>query len=328
MNPLAVARGDTHSLRMSPNGIIVLVPTCGRANHLERLLASLGGSQVPVRRVYVTDNCGDFATKAAANRSGLPISFETKTLPRGPGATQRAGWLRAQQDSDWTHALLIDDDAEVLPNSLGSLLAGLVSMHAALAVPLLVGADDRIGWFPGVTDRRAWRALKTGRHTPATFRKEVGSGPFPFRWAPWGCVLVTRQALMQAGPPSADYGFEVEDIDYVLRLLCCGSGILVPEAVVRHLQAFRVEDAARAHLRRCLAVQNIAFLASRHSHGRSVRRYVPGHVWRLLCGGGWRRAALADAVRALWLGAVRGRAGGMDGGDHFLRALFEGRESE
>lgn len=307
---------------MSPTGIIALIPTCGRAPILRRLLDSLATSRVPVARAFVTDNLGDRETAAVVAGARIAVDFETMPLPRGPGAAQRAGWLRAQRDAGWTHALLIDDDAEVRPDTLGRLLTGLTEARAALAVPLLVDAAGHVGWYPGVADRRAWSALRRRGQTPEALLAEIGPGPFPFRWAPWGCVLVTREALTGAGAPSPEFGFEGEDIDYVLRLLGHGPGILIPEAVVRHAQVFRTEDATRAHLRRCLGVQNIANIAFRRPHGRAVLRYVPGHVWRLLRAAGWSPAALADALRALWLGACLGRPGGHPEGDRYLRALF------
>lgn len=311
---------------MSEPRVIALVSTCRRAALLTRLLDSLAVSREPVRRVYITDTAGEPAVAALAAAHAAAVPYDYAALPGapGPGAGQAHGLTRALRAEDWTHALLIDDDAMVLPDTLTHLLAGLDRAGAGLAVPLITNERGHIGWFPGVHDRAAWRCLLRNELTPAAYRMVCGETPQPFRWAPWGVLLVARPTLAAAGLPSSDYGFEAEDLDYVLRLLLQAPGVLAPAAEARHWPPAQTEAAERLYVRGCLALQNVSYLALRTPHGRVLRRHLPGHVRRQLRRGSWRLSVWRDALAALWLGAVRARPAGRAGGDRFLRALRAG----
>lgn len=312
---------------MNATRVVALVPTSGRAPQLARLLDSMARSSLRVDRVYVTDNRGDAETAEVVARASVPVDFIVELAP-GPAAAQCAGWRRAQKDPTWTHALLIDDDAELASEALRLLTHEMERAGAVVGVPLIEDGEGCIGWYPGVNERCVWNLLRQPKQTADAFLKQAGRGSFSFKWAPWTCLLAARKAVTDAGEPDSRYGIEGEDIDYVLRLLEQGKGVLVPQALVRHVQVFPVKDTSRMHARRCLGVQNIAYLATRTRHGRAIRRYVPGHVWRLLVAAAWHPSAVCDAFVALWRGAVLGRQGAHPKADQYFRKMFEGRSAQ
>ena len=293
--------------------VVVVVATWRRAAELARLLASLSQVQTPLA-VLVVDNADDDSTRAAieAMRGRLTVERLVPGANLGCGGGLAHGEQAAlRRFPQATHLWLLDDDTEVCPDALERLISAMVAENAAIGCPMIVNAQGQTGWFPGLLERNAFRAIRTAR-TPADYRAQCGERPVRFSWATGVSLLVTRAALEACGGHRADFWIRGEDLDFSLRLTFRGIGVFVPAAQVKHLPPPATADpAAQAAERRKHAVmlQNIAYLSLHQPHGRRILPTLPGNVWRYLkTWGPWGVGALADA---LWRGGVLRQPGGV-----------------
>lgn len=132
---------------MNLETISVVVPTCDRAERLERCLAAIGRARRRVRapvEVVVVDDASSDGTRAVlahGRRSGLVDVVRGHGRRRGPSAARNTGWRTA------TGALVAftDDDVEVDPNWLDALATALRE-----APPDVAGVGGRV--VPAATD--------------------------------------------------------------------------------------------------------------------------------------------------------------------------------
>lgn len=105
---------------MTPGGdrsVAVCICTRNRPAELERALASVAGSTVPVRRVIVADDSTDARTAELVGR------HPRGELVEGPRAGLAANRNAALSRVDTTHVLFLDDDAELAPGFLATALS-------------------------------------------------------------------------------------------------------------------------------------------------------------------------------------------------------------
>jgi GT2 family glycosyltransferase len=218
---------------------------------------------------------------------------------------------------EFTHILILDDDAVVPANVLPELLAAMEQHHADVAYPLVTDAHGRVGWLPGVAGKTPGLNDRF-QGTPEEFRERFGSEPRDFVWAQGICLLVSRGAFEQSGPHRDDFWVRGEDLEFSLRLTAERRGILVPTAVVQHLPPSEATPGSQEaeYLKHCALIQNIAFVGLRLPHGRRIAWTLAGALRRFFrC---WPWTAAADACRAVWRGAVLGEPAGSGKGDTFL----------
>lgn len=296
--------------------VVAVVATFRRTHELQRLFASLCGVDAAV----VCDNSGDPAIEAVVRQS--PIATEYIAPMRNLGC---GGGLLAAEERAWqvfgdrlTHLLVLDDDAVLNAGTVERLAAAMDRENAAVAYPIVIGSDGRVGWTPGLKDRALHRVGRVPVDL-AEYRSRMGEGFPRFDWAQGICLLARRDAVDRAGFHRADFWVRGEDLDFSLRLTAQGKGIFVTDTTVAHLPPDGVSKLADTaeYLRHAAMIQNIAYLGLRKKHGWRIANSIPGSCRRFVRMWGFR--ALPDAIRALWRGAILGEPAGKGSGGTFCR---------
>ncbi len=309
---------------MSPPLVVAVIATYRRPLELTRLLASLEKSTIPLHGLVVTDNAGDDATRAALDRTTIPhrLVLPGDNLGCG-GGLRRAEEAALREFPTLTHLWVLDDDVELPPATLGGLLEAMTAHQAGAACPLPHDVEGRLGWFPGLIRKTAFRVLCRAA-TPAEYVAQCGSAPEPFTWATGVALLVSRAALDQAGLHREDFWIRGEDLDFSLRVTHAARGVFVPSVLIAHLPpgGGKVIDNFPERMKHAAMLQNCACLITRTRHGRAIAKNWPGNACRHLKRFGLR--ALGDVLRAAWLGGVRGLPAGVPKGEYFRRRLAKG----
>lgn len=304
---------------MASAPVLALVVTHRRPALLARLLDSLAPlAEEGLAGVIVVDNGGDAPTAELLRARPLVTAHLRLEGNPGFGPALRHGFAWMLERSAATHLLVTDDDTVWPRCALAALLETARDARAGLVVPLITDADGFVGHFPGLTGAAAFRVIRRRGLRPEDFRAACGAGPFAFNWAPSGAWLLARAAMAEAGLPREDFGFMTEDIEYALRITQRHAGLLDARVAVAHLPP-HVKRGPEWRAVAALHLQNSAFIACRLPHGRRSLRHLPGGIWRYLRSQGL--AALPEALRLLWDGAVRGRPGGAPGADRHWREL-------
>lgn len=299
--------------------ITALVATFRRPRELARLLESLGRLERPLERIVIVDNAACEQTRAAASAAPCPVELIVPGQNLGCGGGLRLAGQKAEDlaAGTATHYLVLDDDAVLEPGTLEALLRAMEAHGAGAACPLVLGPGDTLGWLPGLAPRTVQRAADA-QPTPQAFRAALGAAPRPFVWTQGICLLATRDAVQTCGWHRDDFWVRGEDLDFSLRLTARFRGLLVPEAVCRHLPppATTPASSRAEYLRHAAMVQNVAYLGLRLAHGRRIAWTIAPVVLRFLRM--WGLGALPDAARALLRGAGRGEPAGRGAGETFF----------
>lgn len=299
--------------------VVAVVATYRRAPEIARLLASLAG----VEHVVVCDNSASAEVRAAVESAPCAAHYLAPETNLGCG-----GGLRLAEEHAWkitggnfTHLLVLDDDAVLKPDTVSQLVTVLDREHADAAYPLVLGPDGHVGWTPGLRNRAQHR-LELEHLRPDEYRRRFGAKIADFIWAQGICLLVRREAIEAAGFHRADFWVRGEDLDFSLRITARGRGIFAPEIEVEHLPPAGTApaDQRAEYLRHAALVQNIAYLLTQ-PHGTRVRRSIAGASLRFLRT--WGAGAVADLGRALIRGAVQREPAGAGSGDTFHRRFEE-----
>lgn len=304
---------------MASASVLALVVTHRRPALLARLFDSLAPlTEEGLAGVIVVDNGVDTATAELLRARPLVTAHLRLEGNPGFGPALRHGLAWMLEHTTATHLLVTDDDTVWPRGSLAALWETAREHRAGLVVPLITDEADHIGYFPGLNDRAAFRDIRRPGMRPEDFRARAGVGPFAFTWAPSCAWLLAREAVEHVGLPREDFGFMAEDIEYALRVTYRQPGLLDARVAVAHLPP-RKKRGPEGSAVAALHLQNIAFITCRLPHGRRSLRHLPGGIWRYLRSQGL--AALPEALRLLWDGAVRGRPGGAPGADRHWREL-------
>jgi GT2 family glycosyltransferase len=215
-----------------------------------------------------------------------------------------------------THLLVLDDDAELEPDTVPRLMDVMDRERACIVYPLVTGADGRVGWTPGLRDRHQHRLGNTSLGV-TEYRNRLGSSVAECDWAQGICLLARREAIDVAGLHRADFWVRGEDLDFSLRLTAQGRGVFAPEIVVKHLppNASTALSGPAEYLRHAAMVQNIAYLGFRQPHGRRIAASVLGASRRFVTT--WGIRAAPDLLSALWRGVIHAEAAGQGNGRTF-----------
>ena len=292
--------------------VLAVMSTSGRLAILDRALQSLTDAGPNLAGVVVNDNGGTPETGSIVRNAPVPSVYvkPAENLGCGGGVANalRTALTRIDIDYFW----ILDDDCVVQPGSLEPLMDAFDSgFHAA--VPMVVAANGVIGWYPGLLEPEPWALIKRAT-TPEKYRAAFGIRPVGFSWAPWCSLLVSRTALLAAGLPRADYGFQGEDIEFTLRVTYHVPGVFVPASVTFHLPpAPPVEKTGTRRveiIRAAWMLQNNAYTATRLPHGRRALKYLPSNCYHLFRNLGVNRNTMVAVAKALLNGLIIGTPAG------------------
>ncbi len=226
-------------------------------------------------------------------------------LPRnqGFGAAVNAGIARARE-LGCTHALALNPDARIDPESVGRLLAASADDPAALIGPRILRSDG-IVWFSGqVLDPR----------TGTTRRARDDELDGDRTWQTGACFLVTLDMWEKVGGFDDDYFMYWEDIDLSWRWRQAGGRlVLVDDATAIHDVGGTQAGAGKSPLYVYCNCRNRLLFARKRLASRNGARWWPGapaYAWSVATRGS--RRVLARHPLLLW-SAIRGTFSGAFG---------------
>ena len=295
-----------------PLFVVAVVATRGRPRELARLLASLE-RVTGLGAAVIVDNGNETVVRDVVAAASLDTCYVASATNLGCGGGLALAERTALDrfDGRLTHVWILDDDAVVPPDVLPVLIDAMARTGADAACPMIVGPQGRVGWFPGLLDADAFRAIRTAR-TPADYLASRGTEPVRFSWSTGVSLLVARRAIDTLGVHRDDYWVRGEDLEFSLRITHRGTGIFVPTVTVQHLPPSDLSSGGRVEMLKQVAMlQNLAYTGVHLSHGRCLLRTIPGNVWRFVRA--WPARHGITAARALWRGAVLGRPAGRNG---------------
>jgi len=303
--------------------VVAVVVTWRRERELDRLLASLERSSIPLCGCVVMDHAGSVPEEFASR--SFPVRIVHDTSNPGPGAGWANGTRRAADFFGKTDVWYLDDDVVIPQDTLKILLK---EKQAALAIcPLLEDSEGKLWGFPepvSKPDRKKIREAKT----PSGALSLLGPGPHPFCWATGACILVDRDALESAGLHRGDFWMLGEDLEFSMRLAGLGRAVFTCLAVVQHLPPKPPDEASarKSDYRKfCSLLQNLSYLSFHSPHSRHMWRYLPGNYRRFFRSHGMRPSTIRDAATCFVQGAVRGHPAGHKSGEA-LRERIARRE--
>lgn len=301
-------------MMMLSSFVVAITATRRRQAELRRLMDSLDALHHPLRALIVIDNGNEAPTEQLCARpSGYEIHYTRTPRNLGCGGALRLGEERAleQYAGRMTHFWILDDDVVVSPSCLGELLGALARERAAIAVPMILDGNQRIGWPSGLLDPGKVRALRD--NTQPEFLARCGPEPVPFSWTQGICVLGTRATLDQFGLHAVDYWLRGEDFEWSLRITARARGVFVPTATVQHLMPPAASDLSAREMeyrKQCAMVQNVTYLGLHVPHGRRLFWKIPGRYFRHFKNWGISPRTLRDTCRLFWQGAILARPAG------------------
>lgn len=299
----------------TPN-IVALTATYKRPQLLKRLLESLEKSTLPVSMVLV-DNACDPETEAIVNAS----SVKTYYLPSEKNLGAAGGLVKGEQfilgKLDFTHLLILDDDAVVYPDTVEQLYQTMEKHGAEMVVPAILNDREELAWSPGVVAKRAhfnFIHQQNPHHPHSAYVERFGLEPLPVTWCTGIAVLVSRRALEQCGLHRDIFWIRGEDLDFSLRISHSLPSLFVPGARVKHLPphsgTVTAEESRAEYLKHQAMLQNVCFLAFRCSHGRRILKHIPGNFYRFFKI--WGIQSFPAALGTFWRGAILKRPYGAE----------------
>ena len=211
---------------VSPTGLAevsVVITTHDAGDALQTTLESLLEAG-PFASVHVVDSGSQDGSVAAAERRFPQVRVTRLGSNLGPCATRNLGLREAETP----YVLLLDDDMTLAPDAPERLLAALQEdSRRAMVGPRILHAEEGAGlqyeggfWhYAGLTHMRG----QDGRAPDDEMRSvDVLTS---------GCVLVRREAVLDAGGFDESLFFLMEDVELCLRLRWLGwSLVTVPTA--------------------------------------------------------------------------------------------------
>jgi GT2 family glycosyltransferase len=301
--------------------VIALVATRFRSELLARLLDSLHRQTIRPIAAVVCDNGPDPATVAAAKTSPLPCEIVSPGKNLGFGGGLAAAAQRAfEKFPDFTHLLVVDDDAILAPKDLESLLASANQHSAGTVAPFLVDASGKLQEVP---EPVSWSLARAFRAVGQSLDKAraLAPGGYPMAWCIGPCLLVDRPTWLRAGPPRSDMLAFGDDVEFSLRLSAASPAWAEPSVTVIHAPPPAEQPASAlspqssdplhlnlnrgdpAHYRKFgILLQNLAFTCVVSPRPRHLPFYLPGNVRRFLRTFGSNSANLLEVSRRLLLG--------------------------
>jgi GT2 family glycosyltransferase len=213
---------------MTPLRVVAALVTRDRVDLLRESLAAVMGQTRPPDRVVVVDNGSTDETRAMLAEEFPDVVVVA--LPAnlgGAGGYYEAIRAACREGADWLW--LLDDDTVSRPDALAELLAVLERLNGRDPPRLLA---SRVEWRDG--EPHPMNRPTVRRRDAHELAEAVRSGLLPLRATTFVSLLLSRQAVEQAGLPLRHFFFQADDIEYTARVLRRAHGYYVPRSVVEH----------------------------------------------------------------------------------------------
>ena len=210
---------------------------------------------------------------------------------RGPNAGFSAGNNRGIAVTSAPYVLLLNPDAELLPDALATLI-GVAEAHpnAAIVGPAIFNPDATVqansfGRFPTVTTAVELRLVRLANRLRGNRWQSprLPAHTKPVDWVTGASMLVRRSAIRDVGEMDEGFFLYYEDIEWCHRMRDRGWDVLLaPDAcVVHHLGAAgapseRVEAAYRDSFRRYCDLYDLRALKAVSDVALAVRGALGG----------------------------------------------------
>lgn len=293
--------------------VIAVVPTYNRSGQLRECLQGLAAQTRPLDSVIVVDNASTEPIRATLEAESYPfrlgyVRSDANTGSAGGFAAGVSAALAAGADWVWIQ----DNDGIAHPNSLELLLeAARAQPRAVVLAPQVY---DETG---GVQGQHRGRYVRG--HTLPVAEERYTEAAVPVDYASYIGILVSAEAIADAGGPDPRLFLWVDDLEWCLRLGEQGPLFLVPKAGVTHNDGVRNRSAGlwatlRTHLfpgpnaalwRYLYAFRNASWLRMKR-HGQGPLGWGVNYgvqVLRVLLVGPNRR----QAPRLFWWYGMAGR---------------------
>jgi N-acetylglucosaminyl-diphospho-decaprenol L-rhamnosyltransferase len=260
------------------------------------------------REVLVLDNASDDGSAAAVRARG----GDARLIERERRTGKAANDSTLMQEARCTYCLLLNEDSELRPGAVETLLAALeADPRAAAATPQLLDSDGHptpCAWrFPGVGTALAGALFL---HRWLTVQSK-GGVTRRVEWAQSSALLVRRAAAEQVGYMDPEFFVYYDECDFAKRLADAGwHELFVPAAQAVHHDQLATDLAAGRY--RIVEFHRNRDLYMRKHHGKAAALAVRGLT------------AWAYGVRALVATALRKPTAPVYRA-HARQALFPGR---
>jgi GT2 family glycosyltransferase len=272
---------------MTAASIDVVIVSHNTREDVLRCVASIDAARADgIGQIVLVDNASSDGTVDAVRRTHPGVRVLALDRNAGFAAANNAAIRIATAPL----VLLLNPDTVVSPGSLATLAARLASTQAVAAGPRLVDGDGRpeVSWgrmlSPLAELGQAIRVRVSRSENPLARRviERRLARERVVDWVSGACLLVRRQAALDAGLLDERYFLYEEDVDFCAALRARGGRVLfTPAATVTHLRgrAMRATGAgvARAHYDR-------SHLAFYEKHRPGWARWL--RLWQRLRGAG------------------------------------------
>jgi GT2 family glycosyltransferase len=283
--------------------LAVIVVTYNSADHLDRLLGSLGAALDDLRaRIVFVDNNSKDDTVALLRRHGRPDVVAQRDN-RGYAAAINVG---LQRTTEAPAVLVLNPDLTLGAGSIRRLLAASNEPGVGIVVPQMRTPDGAV--FRSLrrepTISRALGTALVGGRVAGRFPRlseTVGDDRSYLQrrdvdWATGAAMLVTRSCLDATGPWDETFFLYSEETDFAARARGAGFRILYePAAVVTHVGG---DSMVSPRLRSMLVVNRLRYFRRRHGPLRSAA-FFTAVLWNELTRGMLGNCAARAAARAL-----------------------------
>lgn len=285
--------------------VAAAIATYRREAELTRLLEALQASETPLAGgIFVADNASGPETRDVCAASPGTVWIPRK-VNNGPGPAWNTAIVRALENPQVTHVLVLDDDVVPPPAALRQLLEAREAANVAAAAPLLFDDKNRLWAFPEPREKDL-RAVIRRTVDSGECRRALGEEPHPFSWATGACMLYARRVFETCGFFREDFWMLGEDLEFSMRTAAAAGGVFTAQAAVPHLPPPSDPQSSRvSHRLKFLALlQNLSFLAFHSPHSAHLRSYLPGNFKRYARTEGPAPGTLWDAWSAFFQGAI------------------------
>lgn len=201
--------------------VLVIIVTYNGMRWVERCLGSLRASEVPVD-VYVADNGSTDGTVGWIREHCPEVKLVVNEDNLGFGAANKMG-MRHALEGGYDYVYLLNQDAWILPDTIGKLLA-VNESHPEFVLLSPMQMNDGL---------KEMNRLFESRVVPS--RKVVDDNLWSVPFVMAAHWFISRKGLEEVGLFSPLFHFNGEDDDYCSRVLYHGYKIgVVPDAPVVH----------------------------------------------------------------------------------------------